>query len=109
MFSNNKQTHPSLDTSPQHVLLLPLQYDRRNNRVGFGPAPCQLIGTGELVLDPCDPSLLEEARYAMLPQPKQRKALPVHQLSDFPVLHSMFSVYQQCVSTVCACKATYTC
>ncbi|KAL3138709.1 hypothetical protein ABBQ32_006464 [Trebouxia sp. C0010 RCD-2024] len=43
-----------------------VQYDRRNNRVGFGPAPCQHIGTGELVLDPCDPSLLEEAR-AMLP------------------------------------------
>lgn len=43
-----------------------IQYDRRNNRVGFGAAPCQEIGTGELVLDPCDPSLIEEAR-AMLP------------------------------------------
>ena len=39
-----------------------LQYDRRNNRVGFGAAPCQQIGTGELVLDPCDASLTEEAR-----------------------------------------------
>lgn len=41
-----------------------MQYDRRNNRVGFGAAPCQEIGTGELVLDPCDPSLIEEARSA---------------------------------------------
>ena len=41
-----------------------MQYDRRNNRVGFGAAPCQEIGTGELVLDPCDPSLIEEARLA---------------------------------------------
>ena len=39
-----------------------LQYDRRNNRVGFGAAPCQQIGTGELVLDPCDATLTEEAR-----------------------------------------------
>ena len=41
-----------------------MQYDRRNSRVGFGAAPCQEIGTGELVLDPCDPSLIEEARLA---------------------------------------------
>ena len=41
-----------------------MQYDRRNNRVGFGAAPCQEMGTGELVLDPCDPSLIEEARSA---------------------------------------------
>ncbi len=41
-----------------------MQYDRRHNRVGFGAAPCQEIGTGELVLDPCDPSLIEEARSA---------------------------------------------
>ena len=41
-----------------------LQYDRRNNRVGLGAAPCRQIGTGELVLDPCDPSLAEEARSA---------------------------------------------
>ena len=39
-----------------------VQYDRRNQRVGFGAAPCQDIGSGQLVLDPCDPSLIPEAR-----------------------------------------------
>lgn len=49
----------SVDVSIKAFLL---QYDRQNNRVGFGAAPCQQIGTGELVLDPCDASLTEEAR-----------------------------------------------
>ncbi len=50
------------------VLSADLQYDRRNNKVGFGAAPCQEIGTGQLVLDPCDPSLIEEARSVALLQ-----------------------------------------
>ena len=43
-------------------LLAAMQYDRRNSRIGFATAPCQEIGTGQLVLDPCDPTLLDEAR-----------------------------------------------
>ena len=43
-------------------LHMSVQYDRRNQRVGFGAAPCQGIGSGELVLNPCDPSLIPEAR-----------------------------------------------
>ena len=56
------------------VSVFGLQYDRRNNRVGFGAAPCQQIGTGELVLDPCDPSLTPEARYAIVPLPTVKGA-----------------------------------
>ena len=47
-----------------------LQYDRQNNRVGIGAAPCQKIGNGQLVLDPCDPSLIEEARYVLASWPE---------------------------------------
>ena len=52
-----------------------LQYDRQNNRLGIGAAPCQKIGNGQLVLDPCDPTLIEEARYVLASWPEAQSCL----------------------------------
>ena len=71
-----------------------MQYDRRNNRVGFGAAPCQEIGTGELVLDPCDPSLIEEARSVAAWQPVEKRVCPENHERCMLTCHCFCAVLQ---------------